>query len=236
MTIWVENDRTDPPWNLACEEHLLTARRESVAMLWRNARSVIIGRNQDLESEVDAALAERLGIPVVRRLTGGGAVFHDLGNVNFTHIYTYEGGHEMDFAPFARLLTSALGGMGVRAELSGRNDILVDGAKVSGCAHACVGDRAIYHGTLLFSADLSQMEGLLRYSEEKYRGRGIKSVSSRVANLNRWIKGMDVAGFMGCLREALGAGAKRYALTEADESAIDALCGGKYRDPNWNRI
>ena len=228
MTLWVENERTDPPWNLACEEYLLTTRRESIAMLWRNSRSVIIGKNQELEAEVDTALARARGIPVVRRLTGGGAVFHDLGNVNFTHMFTFTGKHNMDFKPFASRLIYALGQMGVRAELSGRNDILVDGKKISGCAHACVGDRALYHGTLLFSADLSQMEDLLRYSEEKYRGRGIKSVSSRVENLSRWLGPMDTETFLSRLREFLRDGCGSYALSERDVAAIDRLCLEKY--------
>ncbi|MCL2557888.1 MAG: lipoate--protein ligase, partial [Treponema sp.] len=194
--LWIDNDRVDPAWNLAAEEYLLTTRRETIGMLWRNGPSVIIGKNQDLEAEVDTALAAERGVAIVRRITGGGAVFHDLGNVNFTYMFTFEGSHEMDFAPFARPAIEALATMGVKAELSGRNDILVEGKKVSGCAHACVGDRALYHGTLLFSADLSKMDGLLRYSEEKYRGRGIKSVSARVENLSRWIREMNVCEFM----------------------------------------
>ena len=202
-------------------------------MLWRNSRSVIIGKNQDLEAEVDTALAAMLGIPVVRRLTGGGAVFHDLGNVNFTYMFTFDGGHDMDFAPFAGLLTSALRQMGVEAVLSGRNDILVEGKKVSGCAHACMGDRAIYHGTLLFSADLSQMDGLLRYSEEKYRGRGIKSVSSRVENLSYWIAGMAVESFVSRLDGILSADCERYVFSERDIAEIDRLRDEKYADPNW---
>ena len=228
MTLWIDNDRTDPPWNLAAEEYLLTAHRETIAMLWRNSRSVIIGKNQDREAEVDTALARKLGVPVVRRVTGGGAVFHDLGNVNFTYMFTFGTAHQMDFAPFAGKLTAALGQMGIAAELSGRNDILVDGKKVSGCAHACVGDRALYHGTLLFSADLSQMETLLRYSEEKYRGRGIRSVSSRVENLSRYLPGMDAQAFMARLRGLLSVGCERYGFTREELAAIDKLRAEKY--------
>ncbi|MDR0294142.1 MAG: lipoate--protein ligase family protein [Oscillospiraceae bacterium] len=233
MNLWITNECTDPAWNLAAEEYLLTMRKETVAMLWQNSRSVIIGKNQDLEAEVDTAAAAGLGIPVIRRLTGGGAVFHDLGNVNYTYMFTFEGRHEMSFEPFARVLTSALGRMGVKAELSGRNDILVDGRKVSGCAHTCVGSRALYHGTLLFSADLSVMEGLLRYSEEKYRGKGIPSVSSRVGNLSDWIKDMDVNAFMSRLSDILSANCERYVFTEEDATVITDLREHKYIDPNW---
>ena len=234
--LWIDNDRFDPPWNIAAEEHLLTTRREPVAMLWRNSRSVIIGKNQDLEAEVDTALAEEFRIPVVRRLTGGGTVFHDLGNVNYTYIFTFDGKHEMDFAPFAGRLIAALEQMGVTAELSGRNDILVDGKKISGCAHACAGNRAIYHGTLLFSADLSQMERLIRFSEEKYRGRGIKSVSSRVENLSNLLPDIDVETFMARLRALLSGGCTRYSFSESDIAAIDRLRKEKYTNPNWTEV
>ena len=231
--LWIDNDRTDPAWNLAAEEYMLTTRAETIGMLWRNGPSVIIGKNQDLEAEVDTDMAARRGVAIVRRITGGGAVFHDLGNVNFTYMFTFEGVHEMDFAPFARPAIEALAAMGVKAELSGRNDILVDGKKVSGCAHACVGNRALYHGTLLFSADLSRMDGLLRYSEEKYRGRGIKSVSARVENLSHWIKGMDVGEFMGRMRDLLAKDSERATYTDAEIAGIDRLRAQKYANMAW---
>ena len=231
--LWIDNDRTDPAWNLAAEEYILTTRSETVGMLWRNGPSVIIGKNQDLRAEVDTELAARLGIAIVRRITGGGAVFHDLGNVNFTYMFTFEGTHEMDFGPFARPAVEALAELGVKAGLSGRNDILVDGKKVSGCAHACVANRALYHGTLLFSAELSRMEGLLRYSEEKYRGRGIKSVSARVENLSHWIKGMDVEEFMGRMRDLMAKDCERAGFTDAELAGIDELREKKYANGNW---
>jgi len=230
---WIDNNSTDPAWNLAAEEYMLTTRKEAIGMLWRNGPSVIIGKNQDLEAEVDRDLAEERGIAIVRRITGGGAVFHDLGNLNFTYMFTFEGAHEMDFEPFARPAVEALAAMGVEAGLSGRNDILVDGKKVSGCAHACVGNRALYHGTLLFSADLSKMEGLLRYSEEKYRGRGIKSVSARVENLSHWIKGMDVNEFMARMRDLLAKGSERSSFTDKEIAGIDKLRAEKYANMAW---
>ncbi|MCL1820407.1 MAG: lipoate--protein ligase [Oscillospiraceae bacterium] len=231
MPLWIEMNRTDPPWNLAAEEYFLSTRDETIFMLWRNSRSVIIGKNQDLEAEVDTDRAASLGIPVVRRMTGGGAVFHDLGNVNFTYMFTFDGKHEMSFEPFAKLLINVLADLGVTAELSGRNDILVKGKKISGCAHACLGNRAIYHGTLLFSADVSQMEGLLRFSEEKYRGRGIRSVSSRVTNLNELLPDMDVERFIEELRVRLSEGCTPYVINADDVAAIDKLCYEKYRNP-----
>ena len=237
--LWIDNPCMDPHWNLAAEEYLMTSRDDTVAMLWRNERSVIIGRNQDLRSEVDLDFATKRGIVVSRRLTGGGAVFHDLGNVNYTFITSHAGEKKLGFAHFAAPLIAALGRMGVVAELSGRNDLLVEGRKVSGCAHTFLRDRALYHGTLLFSADLSAMTGVLRVREEKYRGKGIASVSSRVGNLSEWLstpsRPMDVEGFMTALRGELLAGSEftPYAFTGEDVARIAALRTEKYAREAW---
>lgn len=237
--IWIDNPCTDPHWNLAAEEYLLTARAEPTAMLWRNGRSVIIGRNQDLRSEVDMEFAARHGIVVSRRLTGGGAVFHDLGNVNYTFIASNEGEKKLDFSRFAAPLIAALGRMGVVATLSGRNDLLVEGRKVSGCAHTCLRDRALHHGTLLFSADLSAMTRVLRVREEKYQGKGIASVASRVGNLAEWLstpeRAMDVEGFMAALRAELLADGQftPYAFSEDDIARINMLREEKFAREAW---
>jgi lipoate-protein ligase A len=160
-------------------------------------------------------------------MTGGGAVFHDLGNVNFTHIFTFSGTHEMDFAPFAAMLTGALARLGVPARFSGRNDIVAGESKISGCAHACAGNRALYHGTLLFSADLTQMESLLRFSEEKYRGRGIRSVAQRVVNISSFLPGLSAEDFMLQMAELLSAGCRRRAFTPEEAAAINTLAEKK---------
>lgn len=238
-TIWIDNPNTRPAWNLAAEEHLLTAREGVAAMIWRNERSVIIGRNQDLHSEVDMDFARDNGIAVVRRLSGGGAVFHDLGNVNYTFIAPHDGGRGADFGFFARPLIAALARMGVNAELSGRNDLLVDGLKVSGCAHARLRDRALYHGTLLFDANLTDMAGVLKVNKGKYESKGIASVASRVGNLAAWLstaqRPMDVECFMERLRAELLAGGSfvQTAFSAEDVRAIDRLCAEKYESLAW---
>ncbi len=237
--IWINNNRIVPAWNLAAEEHLITHSEETFALLWRNDRSVIIGRNQDLHSEVDMAFAEQNGIAVVRRLSGGGAVFHDLGNVNYSFIAPDDGKRSADFAEFAQPLIAALARMGVRAELSGRNDLLVDGRKISGCAHTTLQGRALYHGTLLFAADLSHMSGVLRVNEQKYKSKGIASVASRVANLSEWLstpeRPMDALGFMRTLRELLLAedAFEPREYSAEDVRAIDRLCAEKYQSLAW---
>ncbi len=239
MIKWMDNPRTVPAWNLAAEEYLLTRRQESFATLWRNDRSVIIGRNQDLHSEVDMEVANQSGIAVVRRLTGGGAVFHDLGNVNYTYIAKDDGSRSADFAAFARPLVKALAQMGVEASLSGRNDLLVDGKKVSGCAHTIMQGRSLYHGTLLFSADLSRMASVLRVNEAKYKSKGIASVASRVANLSQWLstpeRPMDVLAFMDSLRALLLAEGQYEPMEYSPEAVgeIDRLYREKYQSMAW---
>lgn len=238
-SIWIDNQRTVAPWNLAAEEYLIHNRQGTIAMLWRNERSVIIGRNQDLHSEVDMDFAQRSGIAVVRRLTGGGAVFHDLGNVNYTYISQDDGNRSADFSGFAQPLIRALAQMGVTAEHSGRNDLLVDGRKVSGCAHTVMNGRSLFHGTLLFSADLSDMAGVLRVNEAKYKSKGIASVASRVGNLSEWLSTpehpMDTIGFMQTLRALLLADGsfEPSAYADSEVCEIDRLCNEKYASMAW---
>jgi len=231
MSIWIDNGRTYAPWNVACDEFLLTQKTETAGMLWRNARSVIIGRNQDLKSEVNLEFCRENDIDVVRRVSGGGAVFHDLGNVNYS--FASEG--TSGFAEFARPLISALAELGVTSELSGRNDILVDGRKVSGCAHARHKNRSLFHGTLLFSADVSAMAGALLAGTEKLKSKGIASVPARVANLSEFLPGMTVEEFMSKIRESLLASGKfsLYTMTESDVASVDKLTSEKFANDAW---
>lgn len=190
----IYNPCTDPYFNLAAEEALLCG-EDDVFLLWRNASSVIIGKNQNTFAEVNIPFAEKENIKIARRLTGGGAVFHDEGNINYTFI-TDADGDGIDFARFTEPVCRALESFGVKAELNGRNDLCAEGFKISGNAQ-CVYDtpdkrkRLLHHGTLLFSADISKMAGALRVNKEKLQSKGIKSVPSRVKNI------IDIEGYCG---------------------------------------
>ena len=143
------NERTDPAYNLALEEVMTAQAYAPFAMLWRNRPAVIIGRNQNACREFDSDYAREHGIAIVRRMTGGGAVYHDLGNLNYS-IFAFESDANkryIDFAPFAEPVLSALRALGVNAEFSGRNDILVNGRKVSGSAKCVHAGRILFHGT-----------------------------------------------------------------------------------------
>ena len=233
----VELTTTDPHYNLAAEEFFLKQKSEDYFILWRNERSVIVGRNQNTYAEIDINYAEQNGISVVRRLTGGGAVFHDLGNVNYTFI---EGGAEDKFGnyeTFSQPVIEAIRSLGVDACLKGRNDLCIGDRKFSGNAQTLWHGRMLHHGTLLFSADFSSLTNVLKVDPDKIKSKGIKSVRSRVTNINEHLSGeMDVEDFMKLLLEFALAkeGSVLYTLTDEDEKAIDALYREKYSKREWN--
>lgn len=238
------NPVTDAYFNLASEEYLLRHEDEDVFLLWRNDSTVVIGRNQNTWAEVNVPYVQKNGIAVVRRLSGGGAVFHDLGNVNFTFITSPGEAHTIDFGRFTAPVIRALAALGVRAEADGRNDILADGAKISGNAQ-CVfrrpdgTQRLLHHGTLLFGADLSRLADALVVRPEKLRAKGVTSVRRRVTNLRDipgFPAGMSVEEFIDHLsREASGAeGAAPRPFTPEETDGIRALREEKYATWEWN--
>ena len=172
---------TDPYYNLAVEEYLFRTEREDVFMLWQNEPTVVIGKNQNAFVEVDMDYLRQNGIHLARRITGGGAVYHDLGNVNYSFIRDSRQG--IDFVSFTAPIIEALATLGISAELSGRNDLLVEGRKISGNAQYSAGGRTLHHGTLLFDSDLSVLSAALRPDEEKLKSKAVKSARSRVTNL-----------------------------------------------------
>ena len=176
---------TDPRWNLALEEYLFarTDRSADYFMLWQNDNTVVVGKNQNVAEEVNEPLARREQVRVVRRLSGGGAVYHDLGNLNFTFIADARRFEQINFTRFCQPITDALRSMGVPAQISGRNDLTIGGKKFSGNAQWIQGGRVLHHGTLLFSSDLDRAARLLRAGSKDIRSAAIKSVSSRITNI-----------------------------------------------------
>ncbi|MBP5585814.1 MAG: lipoate--protein ligase [Lentisphaeria bacterium] len=233
------NERTDPAYNLALEEVMTAQADAPFAMLWRNRPAVIIGRNQNAFREFDSAYAREHGISVVRRMTGGGAVYHDLGNLNYS-IFAFEtdaNRRYIDFAPFAEPVLSALRALGVASEFSGRNDILVGGRKVSGSAKCVHAGRILFHGTLLFDVDFDAMAAVLTPPRAKIEAKGVASVRARVANLNEFLPGMTRETF----RKALGRELLRqFGLKEAlpiPENWIreaERIADERYRSWDWN--
>ncbi|EKO37404.1 MAG: lipoyltransferase and lipoate-protein ligase [Solidesulfovibrio magneticus str. Maddingley MBC34] len=228
-------ETTDPALNLAAEEWLLKNAAADVFMLWRNAPAVIVGRNQNTRAQIDEAFTRERGIPVVRRLSGGGAVFHDLGNVNFTFISL--GGGAMDFRGFTAPILAAVADLGVACAFEGRNDLTIEGKKFSGNAQHVWRDRVLHHGTLLFDADVSHLAGALRVDPEKYRDKAVKSVAKRVTNIAAHLPApMAVTDFMAHVMGHVcpGATPDDLALAPDEAAGAAALAERRYRTYQWN--
>ena len=178
---------TDPYLNLAIEEYLFKYTEDDIFMLWQNEPTVVIGKNQNAYVEINREYTEPNNIHIARRITGGGAVYHDLGNVNYTFISSRQK-KEIDFEYFTKPIITALHTLGVNAELSGRNDITVDGKKISGNAQHSTDTRTLHHGTLLFDSDLSVLSSALNVDIEKMKSKAISSTRSRVTNIRSLLK------------------------------------------------
>jgi len=234
----INNPHTNPYFNLAMEEHLLTDVRDDIVMLWRNDKAVIIGRNQNALEEINQSYVEKAGIAVVRRLTGGGAVFHDLGNVNFTFIQHKDVGAFSDYRRFTQPVCDFLETLGVHAELSGRNDLMIDGMKISGNAQTVRADRIMHHGTLLFDANLADVSAALNPNKVKMASKGTQSVRSHVTNISSHLREqMGVEDFLGRLYtffSTRGSDAQPYDLTGEDVRVTEGLVRDKYGTWEWN--
>ena len=197
------DDKTcfDPWRNLALEECLLDAceEQDAILYLWQNAQTVVIGRNQNPWRECRTELLEMEGGRLARRITGGGAVFHDLGNLNFSFI---AGKAVYDVSRHLKVVLDAVKSVGVQAEFSGRNDILSEGRKFSGNAFAHRQSASLHHGTLLISADMSMLGRYLQPSQAKMASKGVQSVQSRVVNLSELNADATVENLRQALKES----------------------------------
>ncbi|MDR3265670.1 MAG: lipoate--protein ligase [Synergistaceae bacterium] len=232
----IENKSTKPWYNLALEEYLcLRAMRDGSQffMLWQNEPSIIVGRFQNTFEEINAAFVEERDIHVVRRNSGGGAVYHDLGNINYSFVMPDSEG-DFDFALFTGPIIRALATLGVEAELSGRNDLAIDGKKVSGGAQYRHGGIILHHGTLLYDTDLEVLSQALRVSEDKFQSKAVKSVRSRVGNI---ISSLPVRIPVAEFQDRLQRGIEGLIPMTPDEAAlreIEALARDKYSTWDWN--
>ncbi|MDR2940202.1 MAG: lipoate--protein ligase [Clostridiales bacterium] len=230
------NHCTGPAFNLALEEYILTKKSGGFIILWRNEASVIVGRNQNAIEEIDMGFTKNHDVKVVRRLSGGGAVFHDLGNINYSVITEFKGTGFGDFGKFAAPVCEFLNGLGVDAYLEGRNDLLIGGAKFSGNAQAVKNGRILHHGTILFDADISWLAAALKPGAAKIESKGVKSVRSRVTNVTSHLPGPmgvdeffeQLSGFF--LDKACGL----YRLSDSDVSEAQLLVAEKYGTWGWN--
>ncbi|MBR1577032.1 MAG: lipoate--protein ligase [Bacteroidales bacterium] len=224
---FLKNPSTDPWYNMSFDEYCLEQypSNDPFFYLWRNRPSVIIGLNQNAYSEVNLAYLEEHGIRLARRVTGGGAVYHDLQNLNYTIV-----GREATPRP----VVEALRALGVPAELTGRNDIYVDGRKVSGYARRVWHEREIVHGTLMYDVDLDTLTRVLDVPGSKLEAKGIASVRSRVANLKDFLPQFSsLDGLQAALQEILAGGDGELPFGEERRAAVQRISDGKFSTWDW---
>ncbi|MGE0078658.1 MAG: lipoate--protein ligase [Bacteroidales bacterium] len=227
----------DPFFNIATEEYLLKHKQDDFFVIYRNAPSVIVGKHQNTNAEINHQFVRANQIPVVRRLSGGGTVYHDLGNVNFTFIMNGVEGQLVDFRKYTEPIIEILGGFGVEAYLGEKNDIRVDGKKISGNAEHIYKNRVLHHGTLLFQSDLDKLNEVISVDLSKYHDKAVKSVRSTVANIADFLSNpIDinffeefVVGYMLSSFEDSVA----VELTDSDTLTINDLVKSKYSTWDW---
>ena len=235
---YIKNVSTNPYYNMAFDEYCLESLsiNEPVFYLWQNRPAVIVGFNQEVNTEVNLDYLKENGIDLVRRVTGGGAVYHDLGNLNYTIVGRSED-LERDYPEYASIMAKALQKLGVSATLSGRNDILVEGRKVSGFAKRVCKNRLMVHGTLMYNVDVDVLTKVLNPSNTKLQSKGIASVRSRVANLCEYLPNVpDIQTFSKQLEEILSHHYQdtEYQLSEEDLANIQQLTDKKFATWEWN--
>lgn len=231
---------TDPSINLAIEEHAVKNLdiNETYLLFYINGPSIIIGKNQNTIEEINTEYVEANNIKVVRRLSGGGAVYHDLGNLNYSFITKDDGESFHNFKKFTEPVIKTLKQLGVQAELSGRNDIVVEGRKISGNAQFSTKGRMFSHGTLMLNSEIENVVSALKVRKDKIESKGIKSIRSRVANISEFLsKQVSIEEFRMILLEGIFGGKdqiQEYVLTDKDWESIHQISKERYQNWDWN--
>ena len=237
--IYIETGSSTPAVNLAFEEYFLKSKDlgEDVCMLWRNEPVVVVGRFQNTLEEINYPLADALSIPIIRRISGGGAVYHDLGNLCFSFILHDARPEIIDKSKYARPLVQALAQLGFPVEVSKRNDFLIDGKKFSGNAMVLHKNRLLFHGTLLYDANLGTLQNVLKAPHARIELKGIKSNKSSVTNIKQYMKEeLSILAFKQSLKQIIFEDQQDayYDPTFRDLEAIGELVKHKYSTWEWN--
>ena len=237
--IYLESTSCNPYYNLALEEYVFEhlPQDQSYFMLWQNDNALIVGKYQNTAAEINAAYVQEHGIRVARRLSGGGAVYHDLGNLNYTFITDAGDMERLNLHAFCLPLANALHRLGVDAQVTGRNDVTIQGQKCSGSSQYLKRGRVMHHGCILFDANLSVVAGALNVPKDKIESKGVKSVRSRVTNIRPYLKAdMGMEQFKQLLKQHMvtDAALEPYKMTQADIDGVERLCRERYSTWEWN--
>ena len=234
----ISSETHDPFFNLAVEEYLLQNRKEDFLILSINDPCVIIGKHQVIHREVNTEFVEEKKIPVIRRISGGGTVFHDRGNLNFAFIMQSASGKQVDFRLYTRPVIDFLSSAGVNAVFEGKNDLTVDGLKISGNAEHVFRERVLHHGTLLFNVSLTDLRQSLKAKSDYYSTRAVESNRTSVSNLKGRLKNInDIDTFLASMMNYFLhniSDIQTYIMTEEERSAIRSLAESKYKTWEWN--
>lgn len=234
----IYNNSNDPYFNMATEDYLFHKFQDDIFMLWRNDNAIIVGKHQNTLAEINLEVVREKNIKVVRRLSGGGAVFHDLGNLNFTFIVNAQDNKLVDFKKYTQPVLEVLNSLGVPAKFEGRNDLTIDGKKFSGNAVHVLRNRVLQHGTILFASEMADLSAALKVNPLKYVDKAVKSVRARVTNVSEHLKEpMELTVFsnmiMGKILD-MYPDATFYELTAHDKEEIKKLAQEKYATWDWN--
>ncbi|MDD2228042.1 MAG: lipoate--protein ligase [Candidatus Cloacimonetes bacterium] len=226
------------PFNIAAEEYILRSLKQDVFMLYINNPSIIVGRHQNTLAEINQDWVILNQIPVVRRLTGGGSVFHDPGNLNFSFLMHETGEFTRSFERYTRPVLDVLHDLGVDAILEGRNDLTIDGRKFSGNAKTYVFGKTLQHGTILFSSKMGDLSAALKVKPFKFSDKAVKSIRARVTNVSEHLpEPLALEEFVSLVRSkvhSLYPDIEEHAFSEEDNAAIHSLVKDKYDTWEWN--
>ncbi len=239
---YLETNSNDPEYNLSFEEYCfkyLPLEADEYFFLWVNEPSIIIGKNQNAYQEINTSYVAEHNLKVVRRITGGGAVYHDFGNLNFSFVTKTKGNEKIDFKKYYTPIIQALGKIGVVAELSGRNDVTIDGQKCRGATQSVANGRGLSKGCILFDVKLGELSNALNVRKEKLESKGVKSVRARVTNIKNHLKNeVSLLEFkeqlLNIIFELAGEKPSEYHLTEQDRLGIDKIYKERFSRREWN--
>ena len=234
----IQSENTDPYFNLASEEYLLKFFKEDVFLLYRNRPSIVVGKHQNTLAEINLTFVKEKEMMVARRISGGGTVFHDLGNINFAMISSGREGELVNYRKFTLPVVEAMGEMGLDVKLGKRNELLLGDLKISGTASHVFKQRVLHHGTLLFSSEMGDLSAALKVQTGSFKDRAVKSIPSKVINIrDHLVDKMDISDFqnriIGHILNSMDT-ASNYSYTDHDLKEIKKLRDSKFSTWEWN--